>query len=194
VWGESAATGRTYYGAIMNVQRYYVPNAMVFLTQVVDRREPIFQEERYVLLLRTVLRNVKELHPFVMVAYVFLPDHFHLLIRTTASSTFSDVMHSLKYNFTREYKQMIGVAGSMHFWQKSFWDHVIRDEQDLQNHLGYIHYNPVHHKLVTRPEAWLHSSYCEWQKRGAYPLHWGWSLPDVLKDTEKLSSAHQFGE
>ncbi len=167
----------------MDIRRYYIPNSIVFVTQVVARRAPIFGNEQHLLLLRSVLHNVKELHPFVMLAYVFLPDHFHLLFRPTDADNFSQIMHSLKFNFTRDYKESIGVTGSMRFWQKGFWDHIIRDENDLWNHLCYIHYNPVHHGLVSRPEDWPDSSFLEWKKRGVYPDRWGWSLPDVLSQT-----------
>jgi putative transposase len=82
----------------MNFRRYYVPNAIVFITQVVQDRAPIFGEEKHLELLRSTLRRVKELHPFSMLGYVFLPDHFHLMIKPTGSSTFSQIMHSLKPN------------------------------------------------------------------------------------------------
>ena len=167
---------------ILSIRRYYVPNAIVFITQVVDRRTPIFQHEAHLSLLRATLHNVKELHPFNMLGYVFLPDHFHLLIRPTGQSNFSKIMHSLKQNFTKSYKGSLGISGSMKFWQKGFWDHVIRDEVDLARHLDYIHYNPVRHQLVTRPEDWPHSSYLYWQQQNAYAERWGWSLPEALVD------------
>ncbi|MCB9113913.1 MAG: transposase [Caldilinea sp.] len=164
----------------MSIRRYYVPDAIVFITQVVHGRQPIFQHEQHIALLRSVLHHVKKHHPFHMIAYVFLPEHFHLLLRPLDDATFSDVMQSLKRNFTLDYKTMIGINGRMKFWQKGFWDHVIRDEDDFSNHLDYIHYNPVHHGLVTHPEDWPHSSYLEWKKRNAYPERWGWSMPDSV--------------
>lgn len=164
----------------MNIRRYYVPNAIVFITQVVDRRIPIFQQPVFVDLLRTILRNVQALHPFAMLGYVFLPEHFHLLIRPTGASNFSQIMQSLKRNFTLDYKKLIGVSGHMKFWQKGFWDHLIRDEFDLQRHLDYIHYNPVRHGLVNKPELWSHSSFQHWQQRGAYPIGWGCSFPTSI--------------
>ena len=164
----------------MNIRRYYVPDAIVFLTQVVDGRQPIFQHRQHLDLLRAVLHNVKEIHPFQMLAYVFLPEHFHLLIRPSDASTFSDIMHSLKRNFTLEYKASLSIKGKMRFWQKGFWDHVIRDEDDFSNHLDYIHYNPVKHGLVTHPEDRPHSSFLDWKQRGAYPDQWGWSLPESI--------------
>ena len=60
-------------------------------------------------------------------------------------------MHSVKSNFTREYKQKVNETGSAHVWQKRFWDHVIRDERDFENDIHYIHYNPVKHGYVDDP-------------------------------------------
>ena len=165
----------------MNFRRYYIPNSIVFITQVVHNREPIFKHEQHMELLRSTLRRVKQLHPFMMLGYVFLPDHFHLLIRPTGESNFSQIMHSFKPNFTKAYKQAIGVTGSMKFWQKRFYDHIIRDEVDLHHHLDYIHYNPVKHGLVTRPEDWPHSSFLVWKDKGAYSDRWGWHLPQTIE-------------
>jgi len=106
----------------MNFRRYYIPGSAVFITQVVQDREPVFRDPKNVDLLREILRNVRELHPFVMLGYVFLFDHFHMIIQPTGESNLSDIMHSLKSNFTREYKKLVGLAPSqsMKFWQKRF--------------------------------------------------------------------------
>jgi putative transposase len=170
----------------MNFRRYYIPGSTVFITQVVQDREPIFRNPDYLALLKTILRNVRELHPFIMLGYVFLFDHFHLLIQPTGESNFSSIMHSLKFNFTREYKKMIGLAPSqsMKFWQKRFWDHVIRDDRDFENHLHYIHLNPVKHGYVKDPRDWKESSYTEWEKRGLYPSAFGWDEPTDINGGE----------
>ena len=131
-------------------------------------------------LLRSTLRTVKELHPFTMLAYVFLPEHFHILIQPTGESNFSQIMHSLKPNFTKQYKRLTGKteSESFKFWQKRFWDHVIRDEHDLENHLHYIHYNPVKHGLIADPRNWVDSSYMEWEMRGLYSKELNWEEPN----------------
>ena len=166
----------------MNFRRYYVPNAIVFITNVVHYREPLFANETYLNLFREVLRKTKELHPFNMVAYIFLPDHMHLMIRPTGTSNFSKIMHSAKSYFTHIYKKQIGFTGNMKVWQKRFRDHIIRDEQDFEHHINYIHYNPVKHGYVSRPEDWPHSTFASWKAKGSYPDKWGWSLPDSLRD------------
>jgi putative transposase len=163
----------------MKFRRYYVPASAVFITQVVQDREPIFRDVKNINLLLKILNNVKELHPFVLLGYVFLADHFHLIVQPSGQSNFSDIMHSLKPNFTREYKRQLGLNStqSMNFWQKRFWDHVIRDDRDLENHLHYIHFNPVKHGYTDDPKVWEHSSYIEWEKRGLYPPPFQWNEP-----------------
>jgi len=86
-------------------------------------------------------------------------------------------MHSLKSNFTRAYKQEMNYTGHVNFWQKRFWDHVIRNEKDLENHIHYIHYNPVKHSYVYDMGEWKYSSFREWQKLGAYPDDFLWREP-----------------
>jgi putative transposase len=85
-------------------------------------------------------------------------------------------------NFTREYKQLLGLPSSesMKFWQKRFWDHVIRNDKDLENHLHYIHFNPVKHGVVKDPREWTNSSYIEWEQRGLYPPAFHWNEPDHM--------------
>lgn len=164
----------------MNIRRFYVPGTIVFISQVVNGRQPIFQNQAHLHLLLGTLHNVKQIHPFRMLGYVFLPDHFHLLIRPTGTSTFSDIMHSLKRNFTFAYKKSLGIQTGMQFWQKRFWDHLIRDELDFAHHLDYIHYNPVAHGYVSDPADWQYSSFTHWQARGVYPERWGADLPASL--------------
>jgi putative transposase len=169
----------------MSLRRYYVPNAIVFIAQVVQDREPVFHVAAHVDLLCDTLHRVKTLHPFAMLGYVFLPEHLHLLLAATGESTFSQMMHSLKPNFTKAYKRQIGLQGSLKFWQRRFYDHIIRDEDDFARHLDHIHYNPVKHRGVSRPEDWPHSSFLTWKERGVYKDEWGWVEPQELVSWNK---------
>ena len=68
-----------------------------------------------------------------MLAYVFLPDHFHMLVKPLGEATFSQIMQSLKPNFTKAYKEAQGISGHLKLWQRRFWDHVIRDEAPISS-------------------------------------------------------------
>jgi putative transposase len=170
----------------VNIRRYYMPNSIVFITQVVDGRQPVFQHKPHLDLLLATIRQAKERYPFRMLGYVFLPDHFHLLIQPREPVTHSQVMHSIKPNYTKAYKQEIGITGSMKSWQKRCWDHLIRDEQDFERRLDYIHYNPVKHGYVQRPEDWSSSSYSTWQGMGVYPDGRGWKPMATLPEFDDV--------
>jgi REP element-mobilizing transposase RayT len=58
-------------------------------------------------------------------------------------------MHALKLSFTNAYKHQINTEVPFRFW-----DHVIRDEKNLENHIHYIHFNPVKHGYVYDLEQW----------------------------------------
>ena len=75
--------------------------------------------------------------------------------------------------------------GERGIWQRRYWEHTIRDENDFMRHVDYVHINPLKHGLVTRVIDWPHSSFHRMVKLGVYPEDWA-------GDTEELSG--NFGE
>ena len=166
------------------IRRLYVPNALYFIVAVTRGRHPVFADDSTVDLLRQTMRRVKDIYPFAMQAYAFLPEHLHLLIQVTGSATISSILHSIQRNFALNYKRAHGIRRKTSLWQHGFWDHVIRDDRDLANHFDYIHYNPVKHGYVSRPEDYVHSSFHEYVKRGWYEIGWGHIEPPGLQGLE----------
>lgn len=163
------------------IRRLYIPGATYFIIGVTKNRTPIFNSESRIDLLRITMRNVKEIHPFKMIAYVFLVEHFHLIIQLSEESNISKLLQSIQRNYTVNLKKQENISHSLRLWQRGFWDHVIRDERDFRNHFHYIHYNPVKHGYVRKPEEYAHSSYMEYVKRGWYEIGWGWQEPEHLR-------------
>ena len=58
--------------------------------------------------------------------------------------------------------------GEVCIWKRRFWEHQIRDENDLQRHVDYVHYNPVKHGFVQHVEEWPWSTYHKYVKEGFY--------------------------
>ncbi len=166
------------------IRRAYVDEGLYFITVVTRNRRRIFAADEEIERLRETMRYVKTLHPFTMRAYVFLHEHSHLLIQVGNTTNISRVMHSIKRNYTLNYKAAWGVNGRVSLRQRNFWDHVIRNERDYKNHLDYIHYNPVKYGRVSRPEDYPHSSYKEYMRRGWYEMGWGHTEPDGLADVD----------
>jgi putative transposase len=165
-------------------KRYYIPNAVVFITGVTRDRISYLGSDDDIKLFWETLRQVQKIHLFRLMAYVILPDHFHWLMRVSdESGNFSTVLHSIKRNYTLNFKKAHGITVALNLWQGRFWDHIIRDEHDLNNHFDYIHWNPVKHGYVKRPEDWPHSTYQHWLKRGYYEPGWGYGEePASIRD------------
>lgn len=58
-------------------------------------------------------------------------------------------------------------------WQRRFWEHTLRDRDDLVRHLDYIHFNPVKHGLVRSVIEWPWSSFHRYVNMGVYAADWG---------------------
>ena len=167
-------------------RRLYVLGGIYFITSITWQRKPLFKEDTEVEILRQSLRNVKQLHPFAIQAYIFLPDHLHIMLKPTPPVTISQIMHSFKRNFTWNYKKAkeIPRSTSLHLWQHGSWDHVIRNEIDHAKHFDYIHYNAVKHGYTSRPEDFPHSSYMTYVGKGWYEIGWGHTEPENLKNLD----------
>ena len=163
-------------------RRAYVEGGVFFFTVATGERRPLFNEEPAVDLLRRSFKRVMLAYPFEVDAMVILPDHLHCIwILPDGDSDFSLRWRLIKSAFTRS-KPMspaVDVSDSRltkkerGIWQRRFWEHMIRDEADLNTHRDYIHYNPVKHGLAASPNEWKHSSFKRFVKRGLYLADWG---------------------
>jgi putative transposase len=167
-----------------NIRRYYIPNAIYFIVAVTKKRRKVFNGAANADLLYETLREVQRLKPFKLWTHSFIPDHINLLIQPTGEANISRIMLSIQRTFTLDYKDTHGITDSLSLWQRGFWDHIIRDEEDFQRHFDYTHYQPVKHGLVTRPEDYPYSSYRYWLDKGYYEPGWGYSEPEDIKGME----------
>ncbi|MDP2965220.1 MAG: transposase [Pelolinea sp.] len=155
-------------------RRYYLSSFPVFITCITHNRQPIFNARDNLGIFWKSIEMVNDNHPFDLIAYVILPDHFHWLIKMPENNpNFSKVMLSFKWNFTLNYKKLHKIPTSLKLWQRGYWDHVIRNDKDLQTHLDYIHWNPLKHGFADDPEKWLSSSFKDWKTKGVYDEGWG---------------------
>jgi putative transposase len=123
---------------------------------------------RHVNLLRASFRRVRVRHPFRIDAIVILPDHLHCIWTLPENDhDFSTRWQLIKSGFSREIPWLDGEAfsrsrarkGERGIWQRRYWEHRIRDEEDLRNHIDYIHRNPVKHGWVAEMADWPYSSF-----------------------------------
>ena len=135
---------------------------------------------RHIDVLRMMMQQVKQAHPFSTVAMVVLPEHLHAIWRLPSGDADYPLRWSLiKSGFSRCIAKGEHVGTSRKdkrergIWQRRYWEHQIRDEDDLARHVDYIHYNPVKHGWVTRVADWPHSTFHEYVKREMVSLDWG---------------------
>lgn len=163
-----------------SLRRYPSYGHPVFLTLVCRDRAPHLGSDAAKALFLDILRALKQERPFRMHAHVLLDDHVHLLLSPGASEV-SDLVQRLKLRFTRRFTR----EGAPSLWQPRFWDHHIRDTEDMARHLDYIHYNPVKHGLTQRATAYQWSSLRTHIERGHYPANWGDAgMPERLDGME----------
>lgn len=167
-----------------NYRRAYIPGGMFFFTLVTEQRAQILIDATARRLLRTAFAGCRARWPFRVDAIVLLPDHLHTVWSLPRGDTaYSRRWAWIKKEFTKSWVAEGGaeeaVSDSRHrnrrrgIWQRRFWEHSLADEDDLERHLDYIHYNPVKHGLVEVPRDWPYSSFHRFVKLGAYPPDWG---------------------
>ena len=57
-------------------------------------------------------------------------------------------------------------------WQRKYYDHILRNENDFYKHLDYIHYNPIKHDYVKKAKDWKYSSFKKFVRMGYYDENW----------------------
>jgi putative transposase len=106
-----------------------------------------------------------------------LPDHLHCIWTLPENdSDYSLRWREIKRLFTHQYLAEIGQTEKPNLshqkrnesavWQRRYCEHTIRNEKDLNNHINYIHFNPVKHGLVSRPRDWEWSNFHRYVKTG----------------------------
>ncbi len=168
-----------------NFRRYYLKGGTYFFTVVTFNRHPILKETTDINLLQQCFEIVNESLPFRIDALVILPDHLHTIWTLPDNDyDFSTRWKRIKAAFSKKVKdktplllpESLALKKEKGIWQRRFWEHLIRDQEDFDKHCDYIHYNPVKHGLVKAPIEWKYSSFDQFVKRGFYENDWGKSL------------------
>jgi putative transposase len=153
-----------------NLTRYYGNNELHFITCSCYHRQPLLGTAPRRDLFLKVLEQVREKYQFVIIGYVVMPEHFHLLISEPQERTPSTVMQVLKLGFARRVLIQMGqrrnpsqsepfLRSPQHIWQRRFYDFNIWKGRKRVEELRYIHRNPVARGLVASPELRRWSSY-----------------------------------
>ncbi|HVC56360.1 MAG TPA: transposase [Stellaceae bacterium] len=154
-----------------------------FTANLADRRSFLLIEK--IELLRAAFRYTRERHPFTIDAIVVLPDHLHTVwTLPEGDSDFAVRWNLIKGGFTRFLPRAECISASRlrkrerGIWQRRYWEHTLRDDDDFARHVDYIHFNPVKHGYVEDPAAWPFSSFRRMVRLGFYPENWASDAAD----------------
>jgi len=155
-----------------NLHRYYGAGYLHFITTSCYQRSALLGTSKNRDLFLEVMEQVRRRYRFVVVGYVVMPEHVHLLFSEPERGDPSLVMNVLKQSFARRLLQRIRGAADLqqwslwntaitesHVWQHRFYDFVVFTEKKRVEKLRYMHRNPVARGLVPVPEQWNWSSY-----------------------------------
>ena len=156
------------------LHRFYGAGDLHFLTFSCYQRLPLLNAPARRDLLLQILERVRRRYRLVILGYVVMPEHVHLLLSEPQRATLSTAIQALKLGFVR------GLYGSgdnlnpgsrksgetrgtqlvlRRFWQARVYDFNVWTERKRVEKLRYIHRNPVKRGLVESPELWRWSSF-----------------------------------
>ena len=165
-------------------RRARISGGSFFFTVVTERRQRLLTELQVRLALRQAIQAVRQERPFRIDGWVLLPDHLHAIwTLPSGDDDFATRWRLIKGGVTRRLgagfhnpavmTERRRTKGHGSLWQHRYWEHWLRDEDDMRLHLDYLHFNPVKHGLVRRVVDWQWSSFHRYVAAGAYPLDWG---------------------
>jgi putative transposase len=152
------------------LERWHRGHDLHFLTFSCYRREPLLSSLLRRDLFLWVLEQVRRRYELVVVGYVVMPEHVHLLVSEPQQRPLATAIQALKFGFARriiaERKRSAPArecdpfqASPEHFWQARYYDFNVSTPAKLAEKLRYMHRNPVKRGLVASPELWRWSSY-----------------------------------
>lgn len=166
----------------MNYRRAWHPGGTYFFTVNLLQRHGNDLWVRHIESLRDAVRRVRRHHPFVIHGWVMLPDHLHCVIELPLNDCdfplrwrLIKLLFSKSLPVTERRSSVRQQRGERGIWQRRYWEHLIRNEQDFIAHMDYVHFNPVKHGWVHAVVDWPYSTFHRRAAEGMYPLAWAGS-------------------
>jgi putative transposase len=159
-------------------RRNRIPGGTYFFTvNLLDRQSRLLTD--HIDILRAAIRDTRARTPFHIDAWVVLPEHMHCVWTLPPGDTdYAGRWRAIKKRFSKSIEPVECRSATRHargergIWQRRFWEHTIRDDDDYARHVDYVHFNPVRHGLVPEPAAWPFSSFHRAVAAGLYPADW----------------------
>src|SRR5215467_1330420 len=169
------------------LHRTYGAHHLHFITCSCYRRLPFLNTPRSRDCVLKILEKTRQRYRFVVIGYVVMPEHIHLLVSEPEVGTPSTVMQVLKQRTARALlpkakrrdprkRELLEEQTRRAFWQARFYDFNVWTAKKRVEKLRYMHRNPVKRGLVQSPEQWRWSSYRHYRldEPGPVSVNAGW--------------------
>jgi putative transposase len=170
--GIVASSGHHETVDMTTYHRNFIAGGRFFFTvNLAERRRRLLVQ--HIDELRSAFRETRQRHPFTIDAVVVLPDHLHTVwTLPEGDADFATRWRLIKTAFSRSLptgeriSDSRAAKGERGIWQRRYWEHTIRDDEDFARHVDYVHINPVKHGLAPRVGDWPYSSFHRMVKLG----------------------------
>ena len=162
-------------------KRTYSLGQLQFITTSTYRRSPLFLSERFCRCFVQRLEEVRQELQFLLLGWVLMPDHFHLLLKPqpvettplilkglkeqTATQIIKTLQENQQHPWCRKMLARLRLPPTVHdeshhrLWQRRFYPFNVYSEMKRREKLNYMHNNPVKRGLVRSPGDWPWSSW-----------------------------------
>jgi putative transposase len=158
------------------VRHFDEPGQAHELTFSCYRRLPLLDTDERRALLSRCIDSALSGHGFELIAFVFMPEHVHLIVWPVGDSTISKLLFALKRPFSYRVKMRLEARQdpllegltirerpgktSFRFWQEGGgYDRNIHNGKTLRQAIEYVHNNPVRRGLCPSPGDYRWSSW-----------------------------------
>lgn len=166
-----------------NYKRIFLDNHYYFLTVIINNRKLTLLTD-YINEFKLALKEVKSKYAFDLYAISVMPDHFHVIIKPNVATEYPTIIACIKRNFTKSFDKPTRIKLKKNLslskrnkmesgvWQRRYFEHTIRNQEELNHFTDYIHYNPVKHGCVQKAIDWPYSSFVKFVGNGHYDENW----------------------
>jgi REP element-mobilizing transposase RayT len=128
--------------------------AIYSVTTITFEREKIFNDFKSARLLIQTLRQSELDQYSETIGFVVMPDHLHWLFKLNQSMKLSALMMRIKGRSARHINLLR--QSNKPIWQSGYYDHCLRNDEDLLKHMRYIVANPLRAGLVSTLRCYPH--------------------------------------
>ncbi|MCU1284246.1 MAG: hypothetical protein JWO13_596 [Acidobacteriales bacterium] len=137
------------------LKRFHETRRLHFITFSCFHRRPKLGTAARRRVFEFSLERVRRQYALVVIGYVVMPEHVHLLIGEPENHLLSRAIQSLKQGVARR----LALRSAEPFWQARYYDFNLWSDRKRIEKLRYMHRNPVKRGLVEKPEDWGWSSF-----------------------------------